>query len=514
MIPSQSHTALPFILRRIAGRFDACRRIAGGTLGAPSAASDLLTTTLSFVAVLILPLLALALIAGLVSSALHTPHHLAFAGPSLAVLGTTDAKAIRDELMSAFEAFKTAHTDQLNELKTKGSADAALVAKVEASNAAVTTLTAKLHEVEKAAARPQFEAEPSKELKAEQGRVAKFLALVRGESPEAITVAAEDVKNAREYQAALRGYYRKGTVQNSMSVGSNPEGGYWVAPDTGGRIESLIYQSSPMRQYANVETIGTDALEGSLDLDEADAGWVGETATRSGDTTTPKLGVWRIPVHEMYAEPRTTQKILDDSSRNVEEWLGNKVSEKLTRTENAAFVNANGVNKPKGFLGYTPNASAPTSAAWQRIQFTKSGKSAAFADTDPADKLIDLIHTMKVELRSGAIWAANNTTIAAMRKLKDGDGHYIFQPDVSQGWSGRVHGFPVVEFADMPDLGATSYSLAFANFKAGYTIVDRLGIRVLRDPLTLKGWVKFYTTRRVGGDVTNFEAIKVMQFAA
>jgi len=299
-------------------------------------------------------------------------------------------------------------------------------------------------------------------------------------------------------------------ISMALSVGSDPSGGYMVPPDTSGRLIDLIYQTSPMREVANIQTIGVDALEGPRDLDEADSGWVGEQDTRS-ETDTPTLGEYRIPVEEQYAMPKTTQKLLDDGQFDVEGWLVGKVSSKMSRVENTAFVSGNGVKKPRGFLTYP--AGTPSASAFEVIQQVASGAAGDFAATNPGDPLIDMTYALKAPLRGGAIWAMNSLAEAEVRKLKDGDGNYLWQPNFGEHRGGLLLGYPVRNFEDMPDIAANSLSVAFGNFRAGYTIVDRIGFRILRDPLTQKGYVLFYVTKRTGGDVDNFEAIKIMKFA-
>ncbi|MGH8574531.1 MAG: phage major capsid protein, partial [Gammaproteobacteria bacterium] len=316
----------------------------------------------------------------------------------------------------------------------------------------------------------------------------------------------EDIETYLGYKGAFGAYLRKGDKAldpdqtKAMSVGSDPQGGYWVEPDMGGRIATLVFESSPIRQIANVQSISTDALEGPLDLDEMGAGWVEETGTRS-ETTTPEIGKYRIPVHEMYAEPRVTQKILDDANINAEGWIEGKIGGKMGRLEATAFVSGDGIIKPRGFLTYT--AGTPSAATWAVIQQTNSGANGAFASSNPGDALITLVYNLKPAYRDVARFVLARATLAAARKLKDGQGNYLWQPNFTEMGGGALLGFPITEAEDMPALATNSLSLAFGNFAMAYQVVDRIGIRILRDPYTAKPWVKFYTTRRVGGDVVN-----------
>jgi HK97 family phage major capsid protein len=278
-----------------------------------------------------------------------------------------------------------------------------------------------------------------------------------------------------------------------------------------GRIAQLVYETSSMRQVANVITIGTDALEGIHDLNEATSGWVGETEARS-ETTAPKIGEYRIPVHEQYAEPRATQKLLDDALFNVEEWLAGKIAERLARMENEAFVAGNGVKKPRGLLTYA--AGMPGAGTFNVIEQVISGGDGAFASLDPGDALISLVYSLKSAYRENAHFMMKRSTLAEVRKLKDGADNYLWQPDFNMKQGGTLVGFNVVEAEDMPTIANNSLSIGFGDFKAGYQIVDRQGVRILRDSFTAKPYVKFYTTKRVGGDVVNFEAIKLMKFSS
>lgn len=323
---------------------------------------------------------------------------------------------------------------------------------------------------------------------------------------------AEDLK---AYKSAFDAYLRKDdrildAVQTkALSVGSDPDGGYVVHPDMSGRIVTKEFETSVIRAYANIQNISTDALEGIFDLDEASVGWVGETAART-ETNTPQLGTWRIPVHELYANPAATQKLLDDAEINMESWLANKVGEAMGRTENAAAVTGNGVGKWRGFLSYSNGTTLPGT-----IEQSATGSSGAFAGSGAGvDVFYTTIGTMKARYRTNATWAMNRTTVAAVRKLKDSNGEYIWEPSSQAGIPDRLAGYPIAPFEDMPAIAADSLSIAFADFREAYQIVDRSGIRVLRDPYSNKPYVHFYTVKRSGGDVVNFEAIKLIKFGS
>jgi HK97 family phage major capsid protein len=279
-----------------------------------------------------------------------------------------------------------------------------------------------------------------------------------------------------------------------------------------GRMIKRQYETSPIRLIASVQLIGTDALEGIADVNEATSGGAVAERDARAETATAQLGKWRIEVHEQYAEPRATQKLLDDANIDVEAWLADKTADIMTRTENTWFVTGNGSNKPRGFTAYTTAATADASRSWGTLEHVVSGASGDFGASDPADKLFDLIGAFKDHFLQNARWVTRREVITKLRKIKTGVGDYLWQPGLQTGQPQQVLGFPVTIAQDMPALAADSLSMAFGDFREGYQIVDRQGIRVLRDPYTAKPYVKFYTVKRVGGGVVNFEAIKFLKF--
>jgi len=316
------------------------------------------------------------------------------------------------------------------------------------------------------------------------------------------------VRGGDGYKSELEPDERK-----ALSVGSDPDGGHVVDPDTTGRMVQRQFDTSPMRAYAAVQMISTDALEGMHDVDEVSSGWVSETGSRP-ETDTSELDAWRIPVHEQYAEPRATQKLLDDAYIDIEMWLADKVADKFTRTENAAFVTGDGVGKPRGFLDY---GDWDTAGVYQlgAIEQFDTGASGAFAsDPNGPDVLYDAIYALQDRYKAGAAWFANRGTYGTIRKMQDSNGMYMWQPSVAAGEPATLAGYPTAVFEDMPNIAANSLSLAFGNMGEAYQVVDRMGIRVLRDPFTAKPYIKFYTTKRVGGDVIDFAALKIVKFAS
>jgi HK97 family phage major capsid protein len=416
-----------------------------------------------------------------------------------------ELKDVVQDLGHAFEEFKRANDERLSQLATKGSVDAVVNDNVEKVNGVISDLQSRLEKAEVAASRrAKANAEPDG-MDQKAAEWAAGNASRRGMRLES-EFGAADLKG---YRKAFVEYMRKGAMAEdlhakALSVGIDPDGGYVVDPDTSGRIVTKVFESSPMRQFASVQTIGTDALEGLYDLDQAASGWVGETQARP-TTATPQLGKYRIPVHELYANPAATQKLLDDASVNMEAWLAGKVSEKFARDEATAFVNGDGNGKPRGFLTYANGTNIPG-----QIQQIKSGANAGFPAGNP-DALLDAIYGLKAAYRTGARWAMNRTTQALVRKVKM-DNQYVWVPGLGGGMPASLLGFPVAEFEDMPNPDNSSLSIAFANFAEAYQIVDRAGVRVLRDPYTAKPYVLFYTTKRVGGDVVNFEAVKIIRF--
>lgn len=328
-----------------------------------------------------------------------------------------------------------------------------------------------------------------------------------------------DADRMAQYKRIQLEYFRKGVSSfgpdeiKALSVGGDPDGGYVVNPDMSGRVVDRMFDTSPVRAYASVTTIGTSELEGLYDDDELDAGWVDETAPRT-DTSTPQLGKWSIPVNEMYAMPTATQKFLDDAEINVENWLANKVGDKFARTEAAAFVSGNGVSKPRGFLTYGGWA---TAGVYQRgaLERVKTGVNGGFAAApNGGDALINVITNLQSRYTGNAYFYMNRFTQGAVRKLKDSDGAYLWSPGIAAGQPASLLGQPIAIFEDMPNIATGSLSIAFGDLRACYTIVDRAGIRTLRDPYTSKPYIKFYSTKRVGGNVLDFAALKLVEFSA
>lgn len=424
-----------------------------------------------------------------------------------------EVKKAVDDLNTAFVEFKKVNDERIKAVEGKGSAGPELEAKL-------AKIEADLDKAQKVADEAALAAKRSARVVTdEKGNAvdidakaldwARNAASKRNERVDAYTAADLD-----GYKTAFRRFMQKGeqllegVEMKALSVGSDPDGGYTVTPDTSGRIVKRVFETSPMRAYASVQVIGTDALEGLFDLDEAGASWVAETSARP-ETATPKLGMWRIPVHEMAAFPFATQKLLDDANIDMEAWLADKVADKFARTENAAFVAGDGVGKPRGFLTYAAGTTLTGT-----IEQIPTGVSGAFAAApNGGDVLIDALMGLKAQYRANATWFMNRATTSLTRKLKDSDGTYLWSPGIAAGQPASLLGYPVASFEDMPNPAASSLSIAVGDMRAAYQIVDRVGIRVLRDPYTAKPFVGFYSTKRVGGDLVNFEAIKLIRFS-
>lgn len=396
-----------------------------------------------------------------------------------------EARAAMHEMMAAFEAFKGANDARLSEIEKKASADTLLEEKVARIDQAVGAAQARLDRAMSEARRPAIGAEPAV------------------------------VASAPEAKAAFEGYVRTGRelgleLKAGLSSASN-SGGYVVPPETERAIERRLMATSPMREIATVRTVASGVFRKPVSTAGIASGWVAETAARP-ETDPATLALLEFPAADLYANPAATQSLLDDALVDLDEWLASEVEDAFAAQETTAFVTGDGTNKPKGFLGYSIVADA--SHAWGDLGYVASGAAGAFAASSPTDRLIDLIYAPKAQFRPNGRFVMNRKTVSAVRKFKDADGNYIWSPATRPGETASLLGYPVTEIETMPDIAANSYAIAFGDFQRGYLIVDRAGVRVLRDPYSAKPYVLFYTTKRVGGGIQNFDAIKVMKFAA
>ena len=419
-----------------------------------------------------------------------------------------------EALHAGFEEFKKANDERLAQIEKKGSADVVTEAKLQKIEADLEKAQKIADEAVLASKRQSRIVTDERGEVVDLDRKAQEWASMNARRRGAVagSFGAADMDG---YKAAFDTFLRKGEEvmgpdeRKALSVGTDPDGGYVVNPDLSGRIVMKVFETSPMRAYASIQVISSDALEGLFDLNEASSGWVGETDSRP-ETNTPQLGKWRIPAHELYAKPKATQKLLDDASINMEAWLASKVSEKFARDEANAFVVGNGVNKPRGFLTYSSGTTLPGTIE----QFPTGASGALAAAPDGGDALINALYGLKQQYRANATWFMNRATTRLVRKAKDSDGAYIWSPGIQAGQPATLLGYPVAAFEDMPDPASNSLSIAVGDMREAYQIVDRLGIRTLRDPYSAKPYVEFYTTKRVGGDVVNFEAIKLVKLGS
>lgn len=301
-----------------------------------------------------------------------------------------------------------------------------------------------------------------------------------------------------------------------LSVGSDPDGGLVVPPQLSGQIVERIWEQDPVRQLAAVETISSDALEMMEDVDQADAGWETEIIA-TNETRTPQFNKKRIPAHIQSARPRASQKLLDDASINVEAWLAQKVAERFGRLEGTAFVTGNGVDRPRGFLTYSMYQDSTTLNLYRfgQIEYIPTESAGSWGST--ADFIYKMVYALLDQYQARATFLMNRLTMLKMMLMKDTTGRWLWQPLISAslqaGPVSVLAGLPCRMSASMPSQAANAYTIALADWKRAYLIVDRLGVTIQRDPYTAKPFVEFYTRRRVGGDVVNFQAIKVLKMA-
>lgn len=332
--------------------------------------------------------------------------------------------------------------------------------------------------------------------------------------------AARPVLAATDYEAphqkAFDAYLRSGDDDGlrglelegkSMSTAVNSDGGYLVDPATSEQIKSVLHSGASIRSIASVVNVEATSYDVLVDTTDIGAGWADETAS-SSETTTPTIDRITIPLYELSALPKASQRLLDDAAFDIEGWLAGRIAEKFARAEAAAFVNGDGVDKPTGFLTHTIVAN--DSWSWGEIGYVATGTDGALGN---GDAVIDLVYALGAEYRANGTFVMNSKTAGEVRKLKDGDGRFLWSDGLAAGEPARLLGYPVVIAEDMPDIASGSDSIAFGDFGAGYTVAERPDLRVLRDPFSAKPNVLFYATKRVGGDVSDFAAIKLLRFA-
>ena len=393
-----------------------------------------------------------------------------------------------DDFMRVFETFKQANDERLDQIEQTMAVDAVTSAKLaridKALDAHKQAVDALVHKV----ARPA-------------------LGSVDGAG------ATRDLY----HKAAFEGYVRKGDAgalreleAKALSVATDADGGYLVPEETEAAINASLKDVSAIRAIAGVRQVSGSVYKRPFARTGAASGWVGEKSDRP-ETGSPTLVELSFPTMELYAMPSATQALLDDSVVDIDQWIGEEVRSAFAEQEGRAFVTGDGSNKPRGFMSYDTIANG--SWAWGKIGTVKTGAAGAFAEDGPSDALIDLVYALRAPYRSNAHFVMNRSTQASVRKLKDGDGNYVWHPGMAPGQAATLMGFAIAESEDMPDVADGANAIAFGDFRLGYLIVDRVGIRVLRDPYSAKPYVLFYTTKRVGGGVQDFDAIKLLKFA-
>lgn len=309
-------------------------------------------------------------------------------------------------------------------------------------------------------------------------------------------------------------YLRRGADAEYKSIsGATPsEGGFAVPRQIDAMITATLKDISPIRALAQVVQVGSAGYRKLVTTGGTASGWVGETAGRP-ETGAPDFAEIAPPSGELYANPAASQAMLDDAAFDLEGWLAQEIAMEFAQAEGAAFVNGTGVNQPLGFLASPTSLAGDAVRPFGTLQYIGSGDAAGF-DANPESRLIDLVHTMKSGHRQGASWVMNSSTLALVRKLKTADGAFLWQPGLVEGQPDRLLGYPVVEAEDMPDVAAGTFPIAFGNFRAGYLIAERHATQILRDPYTNKPFVHFYATKRVGGQVLDSAAIKLLKIEA
>lgn len=323
--------------------------------------------------------------------------------------------------------------------------------------------------------------------------------------------------NAAPHQKAFDAYLRtgdddglRGLVLEGKALSSVGDGGYLLDPQTAETIRSVLKSTSSLRAVASVVNVEASSFDVLVDHSDVGSGWATE-AGPVAESDTPQIERISIALHELSAMPKASQRLLDDLAFDIEGWLAGRIAEKFARAEAAAFVSGNGVDKPKGFLAHTKVAE--NAWEWGKLGYVATGNAGDFATANAVDAIVDLVYALDARYRANATFVMNSKTAGAVRKMKDADGRFLWSDGLAAEQPARLMGYPVLIAEDMPDIAANAYAIAFGDFRAGYTVAERPDLRVLRDPFSAKPHVLFYATKRVGGDVSDFAAIKLMKFA-
>lgn len=389
-----------------------------------------------------------------------------------------DIKEVADELGKKFEQFKNTNEKRLEAVEQEKGALAGKVEKLSADLVEMAEIKRRLETIETRGARP---------------------GVTGGQKSE--------------HRKAFVDYLRKGKDDGlselqakALSVGSDPDGGYAVPGELETEVASLLRNDVPMRRLARVITVSTEDYRKLVNVHGAASGWVGETDDRPA-TNTPQLAQLIPFMGELYANPQATQKVLDDSMFDMEAWLQEELALEFAEKENAAFVNGNGTNKPKGFLAYATAATSDAARAFGTLQHIEGAASGLVG----ADELRRFATHLRPGYLPNSKWQFNRNTLGTLMVLKDGDGNYIWNPGLGTSQMMTLAGYGYEVNDDMPDIAAGSLPIAFGDWQRAYYIVDRVGTRVLRDPFTNKPNVGFYTTKRVGGMLVDSQAIKLFK---
>lgn len=393
-----------------------------------------------------------------------------------------EVKQVLEAQAQAWEQFKSANEARLSAIEQSRSAS-----EYDAKLAKINAELEKLNESQKAIAAAQTRTEHSGEQVGDEHRKAFRQFMRKGD-----VAGLEGIKGAR--------------------VSDDTTGGYLVPAAVVGPIVQRIFDTSPVRQVARIQAITGNAIEGAVDYGQLSVSWLDEV-TASSDPTTPSLKKYRIEVNNQRSSPRISPVLLEDAAVDIEAWIGEKIARDFALSENTAFVAGSGVAQPRGFTTYTTAATADATRTWGQLEHVATGTSGGFGSTsNGTDKMTELAYKVKAGYRANAVWMMSKATLAVARTLKNSNGDYVWSPSVQVGTPASLLGYPVVEAEDMPALGANSLSVAFGDFRAGYMIVDRIGLSVLRDPYSNNPYVTFHAVRRVGGGVVDFDAIKFLKF--
>jgi len=414
-----------------------------------------------------------------------------------------EVKELVSQLQKKHEENAGATSEEVEKMKE---AAGVISEKISDMNVKLDAETTAREELELSMARIKESGSTDGDVKSNPEYLKGFTSYLKGQVAIGAEIVEEEFKNLVNANAGVDVSDQGMITLKALLVGSNPDGGYFVPVERLTPFSTRMFETSPMRSLATVISASSEAIEIVLDDDQADSGWVGELDART-ETDTPQVGIITIPIHEQYAEPKATQKVLDDAAINIDAWLTGKIADKFARTENTAFVNGTGVKQPTGFMTYANWAAVGTYQRDRLETLTATGTAGAL---DASDDLISLQGALLEAYQANATWTGNRETWTDIMTMKDGNDNYLLNLATmfQDGTKMRLLGKPFVIFSDMADVAAAAVPLAYGDFREGYTIADRIGIRVLRDPFTSKGYVKFYTTKRVGGALTSYQSIK------